>query len=675
MSILPKIISQFSEYKPIRILFIFGLFIKLVLITAYDPVIFNSLFKVFVESYLFDNHSNNYTVFLEDNLGHFFPYPAGMLYILSPFYHAASYFHDIVFLERFLLKLPILISDLIIFIVISNLLNSGKSLLRFTILYWISPVTIYINFIHGQLDVIPISILLLCVHYLFNKQYYLSASLFGFAVSTKTVVFAVAPFILIFLFIEYKQLKKIFSFLFFSALTFVLINSEFVNSNGFYEMVFNNNEQLRLFQTFFAVGEMNVYLIPVVYGALLMLSISVFSFTRNLLIILIGSSFLSILSFVQSEPGWFYWIIPFLAYFLSLNSINLIPYFGLQLIYLTYFGELQYLEQYFGISLDKNLIFTLMQVFLIINTFLIFRYGFFNFYSAKLFSKPFLIGIGGNSGTGKTTLAKSIEKVFSKQRSITIHGDASHKWERGNQNWNKLTHLNPIANNLYDDFHALKFLKKGSPIYRRNYNHSSGEFDDPEKISSRNLVIYDGLHAFFLPHQRKLFDLKIFLEPEMDASLHWKVQRDVHGRGYSREKVLDQINKRSIDKSKFIDSQKNDVDIAIHAFFVSQNDPSEIGYKMTIVNTIPLDNLLLELRNDNNLKISHEYIDPQFQELTFSGSPDKVILKEKILDKIYGVNELLISKIEWEDTSYDLLTVIIIYIIFLTSSEAIINES
>ena len=64
----------------------------------------------------------------------------------------------------------------------------------------------------------------------------------------------------------------------------------------------------------------------------------------------------------------------------------------------------------------------------------------------KFLYQPLLIGIGGDSASGKTTFAKIIQNLYGTSQTTIIKGDDMHKWERGDDNWNEKTHLNPSSN-------------------------------------------------------------------------------------------------------------------------------------------------------------------------------------------------------------------------------------
>lgn len=51
-----------------------------------------------------------------------------------------------------------------------------------------------------------------------------------------------------------------------------------------------------------------------------------------------------------------------------------------------------------------------------------------------------------------------------------------HKWQRGHEKWNELTHLDPKANNLHEEiyYYYLKRLKMRRKISKRIYDHNIG---------------------------------------------------------------------------------------------------------------------------------------------------------------------------------------------------------
>lgn len=184
--------------------------------------------------------------------------------------------------------------------------------------------------------------------------------------------------------------------------------------------------------------------------------------------------------------------------------------------------------------------------------------------------KPYIIGISGESGVGKSTISEIISLFFGETNTIIISTDDLHKWERTNPMWNNITHLNPNANNLeLGDMH-LSDLANNKIVYRSVYNHKTGWFDPPKKIESKSVIIIEGLHAFYTEISQSLIDLKIFVDANKNIVTHWKLLRDTEERGYKYNDVLEIIKKRSLDNGHLREKQINIADVVVKIDNVSE---------------------------------------------------------------------------------------------------------
>jgi len=218
-----------------------------------------------------------------------------------------------------------------------------------------------------------------------------------------------------------------------------------------------------------------------------------------------------------------------------------------------------------------------------------------------------IIAIAGDSGSGKTTLMKYLEKIFH-DYTLKLEGDRYHKWERGDKNWNKFTHLNPKANYICKFKEDVFNLKIGENIYGVDYDHSTGKFTELQEVKSSNNVILCGLHTLIDNKTNNLFNLRIFLDPDKKLKYYWKIKRDISKRGYSKEKVIENIKKRIKDNELFIKPQQKESDIVIKFFtdddFVYDNIDSHPNIYLNIEAKIT--NILdfIEVLNDNNIKFT-----------------------------------------------------------------------
>ena len=180
--------------------------------------------------------------------------------------------------------------------------------------------------------------------------------------------------------------------------------------------------------------------------------------------------------------------------------------------------------------------------------------------------RPIFIGIGGDSGTGKTTIASAFFSLFGTDHVTSICLDDYHSLDRRERTLVGLTALNPRANNFALLEEQIWALKRGDPVTKPVYDHSDGTFKATEVVAPRDVVIIQGLHPFLVPGIRHAFDLKVWLDPEPELRLRWKVQRDVAKRGYTNEQVLAELEARRPDAEEFIAPQREHADMVIRFY-------------------------------------------------------------------------------------------------------------
>jgi uridine kinase len=181
----------------------------------------------------------------------------------------------------------------------------------------------------------------------------------------------------------------------------------------------------------------------------------------------------------------------------------------------------------------------------------------------RLSRKPFVMGIAGDSGAGKDTFSDAIKGLFGSHSVTTLSGDDYHLWDRQKPMWQVMTHLNPMANDLEGFANDLVALVDGKSIHARHYEHQTGRMSRPFNINSNDIIIASGLHALYLPILRECYNLSIYLDIDENLRRHFKLQRDVHQRGHSLEKVLSSFDKREPDSVRFIRPQASHADLVL----------------------------------------------------------------------------------------------------------------
>jgi phosphoribulokinase len=131
-------------------------------------------------------------------------------------------------------------------------------------------------------------------------------------------------------------------------------------------------------------------------------------------------------------------------------------------------------------------------------------------------------------------------------------------------------------------------LADGKPILKPVYNHTTGTFDPPEYIVPKKFVIIEGLLAFHTPALREPFHVKVYLDPPEELRREWKIKRDCAKRGYQREDVLREMEKREHDSATWIRPQKQHADLVVRFHGDTAPVPAEhLSLRLTMRPTLP----------------------------------------------------------------------------------------
>jgi phosphoribulokinase len=175
----------------------------------------------------------------------------------------------------------------------------------------------------------------------------------------------------------------------------------------------------------------------------------------------------------------------------------------------------------------------------------------------------FTLGVAGDSGSGKTTFTEGIRSIFGTDLVSTITLDDYHLLDRDGRRKRGVTALNPEANRIDQIEQDLILLKRGIPVEKPVYNHTTGVFDPPVTFRPKKILILEGLHTLFTPTLRKYLDFSLFVDPAKEVKSDWKIRRDVQIRGYARDAVVREIAEREPDYERWIAPQKEYADAVI----------------------------------------------------------------------------------------------------------------
>ena len=153
-----------------------------------------------------------------------------------------------------------------------------------------------------------------------------------------------------------------------------------------------------------------------------------------------------------------------------------------------------------------------------------------------------ILGIGGGTGCGKTTVVNQILAELPEGEVGVISQDSYYKDtshlsfdEREKINFD---HPRSIDFELLENH--LKQLKQGriieQPVYSFVKHNRTG---DTIHTHPRKVMIVEGILILTNPELRQMFDIKIFVHADSDERLIRRLKRDMAERGRSIEEVLD----------------------------------------------------------------------------------------------------------------------------------------
>lgn len=157
--------------------------------------------------------------------------------------------------------------------------------------------------------------------------------------------------------------------------------------------------------------------------------------------------------------------------------------------------------------------------------------------------KSVIIGIAGGTGSGKTTVARSIYDRVGKDRIEWISHDPYYRNFEG-LNPHEKHHINfDHPDSLETELLArhLDVLVKGSAVEVPIYDFTThSRKSETVRVEPRKVVIVEGILVLAEPELRKRIDIKLFVDTPSDIRFMRRLVRDIKSRGRTLESVIEQ---------------------------------------------------------------------------------------------------------------------------------------
>lgn len=156
-----------------------------------------------------------------------------------------------------------------------------------------------------------------------------------------------------------------------------------------------------------------------------------------------------------------------------------------------------------------------------------------------------IIGIAGGTGSGKTTVVRSILDSLPQEEVAVIPQDSYY-------NDNKHIPLEERLKMNYDEPAAiewsllcqhLKELKEGKTIEMPTYDFiTCARLDKTVKVEPREVVVVEGILVLADKQLREMMDVRVFVDADADDRLIRVIHRDCIERGRTPQMVIDRYS-------------------------------------------------------------------------------------------------------------------------------------
>lgn len=158
-------------------------------------------------------------------------------------------------------------------------------------------------------------------------------------------------------------------------------------------------------------------------------------------------------------------------------------------------------------------------------------------------STPFVVGVAGGSGSGKTTVARKLVELFERRPVRLIPQDAYYR-DLGDLSFDERQQVNfdhPLA---FDNVLLAKHLDQllageiiQQPVYNYITHSRSGE---TRAVEPAPILVLEGIMVLEDADLRARMDLKVYVDTDPDERFIRRMQRDLIERGRSIDSIVEQ---------------------------------------------------------------------------------------------------------------------------------------
>lgn len=207
-----------------------------------------------------------------------------------------------------------------------------------------------------------------------------------------------------------------------------------------------------------------------------------------------------------------------------------------------------------------------------------------------MYKKPFVIGIAGAVGSGKSWFAEKLKEAITEP--ICMFTLDSYSKSVDYVNKLKYRYDNPNAIDFDRAYSDLRTLLEGGTVRFPVYDYKSHKAISERTNTNPPVIIIEGLYAFYDKRFLDAMDVKIWIEADEDVCMGRRIHRDIKERG----ETLEESKARHI----------NDSEPAYQKFYKIGRTQADCLFLNTAKDEKPI--LLLEMLKCTFIVYSKEYI-------------------------------------------------------------------
>jgi uridine kinase len=154
--------------------------------------------------------------------------------------------------------------------------------------------------------------------------------------------------------------------------------------------------------------------------------------------------------------------------------------------------------------------------------------------------RPYVVGVAGGTGSGKTTVARSIQRGLSPDDVVLIEQDGYYR-DLSHLSFEERSQVNfdhPDALEIGLLIEHIAALCEGRAIDKPVYDFERHlRVPETERVSPRPVVLVEGILVLADQGLRDLMDLKLFVDTDPDIRVIRRIRRDLEQRGRTFEQV------------------------------------------------------------------------------------------------------------------------------------------